>query len=86
MAIGDELVLGQRVDTNTAWLSQQLFEAGIDVTVCRTAFAFRIRVSMSATVSVIMASDSYQEALRMPGTSPSSAFSRRQIRQMPNLR
>ena len=55
----------------------------------RTAFALRMRVSMSAMGSVIMAISlfsSYQEALRMPGISPRSARSRRQIRQMPNLR
>ena len=33
LSIGDELVLGQTVDTNSAWLSQQL--AGIGVSVIR---------------------------------------------------
>lgn len=31
IAIGDELTTGQRVDTNTQWLSSQLIELGIDV-------------------------------------------------------
>jgi nicotinamide-nucleotide amidase len=31
LSIGDELVLGQTVDTNSAWLSQQLAAIGIDV-------------------------------------------------------
>jgi nicotinamide-nucleotide amidase len=32
LSIGDELVLGQTVDTNSAWLSQQLAAAGCDIT------------------------------------------------------
>lgn len=31
MTVGTELLLGQTVDTNTAWISQRLAEAGIDV-------------------------------------------------------
>ena len=31
ISIGDELVLGQTVDTNTAWLSKELAALGIDV-------------------------------------------------------
>src|SRR5215831_13958930 len=31
LSIGDELVLGQTVDTNSAWLSAQLATAGCDV-------------------------------------------------------
>ena len=31
LSVGDELVLGQTVDTNSAWLSQQLAGIGIDV-------------------------------------------------------
>lgn len=31
IAIGDEITTGQRVDTNTQWLSSQLIELGIDV-------------------------------------------------------
>src|SRR3712207_6748060 len=31
LSIGDELVLGQTVDTNSAWLSQQLAAAGCGV-------------------------------------------------------
>src|SRR4051812_22443495 len=31
LSIGDELVLGQTVDTNSAWLSQQLAAAGVGV-------------------------------------------------------
>src|SRR3954467_12688063 len=31
LSIGDELVLGQTVDTNSAWLSQQLASIGIAV-------------------------------------------------------
>jgi len=31
LSIGDELVLGQTVDTNSAWLSQQLAAAGCDI-------------------------------------------------------
>lgn len=31
LSIGDELVLGQTVDTNSAWLSQQLATVGVDV-------------------------------------------------------
>jgi nicotinamide-nucleotide amidase len=31
IAIGDELITGQRLDTNTRWLSQQLVELGIPV-------------------------------------------------------
>src|SRR6267142_6201791 len=31
LSIGDELVLGQTVDTNSAWLSQQLAGIGCDV-------------------------------------------------------
>lgn len=31
IAIGDELITGQRLDTNTQWLSQQLTECGVDV-------------------------------------------------------
>jgi nicotinamide-nucleotide amidase len=32
LSIGDELVLGQTVDTNSAWISQQLAAVGCDVT------------------------------------------------------
>jgi nicotinamide-nucleotide amidase len=32
LSIGDELVLGQTVDTNSAWLSQQLAAVGCDIT------------------------------------------------------
>ncbi len=31
LSIGDELVLGQTVDTNSAWLSQQLAAMGVDI-------------------------------------------------------
>ena len=31
LSVGDELVLGQTVDTNSAWISQQLASAGCDV-------------------------------------------------------
>src|SRR5437762_2714399 len=31
LSIGDELVLGQTIDTNSAWLSQQLASIGIPV-------------------------------------------------------
>ena len=31
LSIGDELVLGQTIDTNSAWLSQQLAAVGCDV-------------------------------------------------------
>ena len=31
LSIGDELVLGQTVDTNSAWLSQQLAAVGCDI-------------------------------------------------------
>ncbi len=31
LSVGDELVLGQTVDTNSAWLSQQLTAVGIDI-------------------------------------------------------
>src|SRR2546428_4139442 len=31
LSIGDELVLGQTVDTNSAWLSQQLAGVGVPV-------------------------------------------------------
>lgn len=31
LAIGDELVTGQRLDTNSAWLAQQLLELGVPV-------------------------------------------------------
>jgi nicotinamide-nucleotide amidase len=31
LSVGDELVLGQTVDTNSAWISQQLAAVGCDV-------------------------------------------------------
>src|SRR5256885_7027721 len=31
LSIGDELVLGQTIDTNSAWLSQQLAAVGCDI-------------------------------------------------------
>jgi len=31
LSIGDELVLGQTVDTNSAWLSQQLAAVGVEI-------------------------------------------------------
>src|SRR5688572_14696549 len=31
LSIGDELVLGQTVDTNSAWMSQQLAAVGCDI-------------------------------------------------------
>ena len=31
IAIGDEITTGQRLDTNSQWLSQRLTELGIDV-------------------------------------------------------
>src|SRR5213083_2194858 len=31
LSIGDELVLGQTIDTNSAWLSQQLAAIGVEV-------------------------------------------------------
>src|SRR5438270_21412 len=31
LSIGDELVLGQTIDTNSAWLSQQLAAVGVEV-------------------------------------------------------
>lgn len=31
LAIGDELITGQRLDTNSQWLSQRLTESGVDV-------------------------------------------------------
>src|SRR5690349_18543510 len=32
LSVGDELVLGQTVDTNSAWISQRLAAAGCDIT------------------------------------------------------
>ena len=32
IAIGDELISGQRVDTNSAWISERLAELGVPVT------------------------------------------------------
>src|SRR3954447_5843067 len=32
LSIGDELVLGQTIDTNSAWISQQLAAVGCDIT------------------------------------------------------
>ena len=31
LSIGDELVLGQTVDTNSAWMSQQLAAVGCEI-------------------------------------------------------
>ena len=31
ISVGDELILGQTVDTNSAWLSQQLASVGCDI-------------------------------------------------------
>src|SRR5205823_12255874 len=31
LSIGDELVLGQTIDTNSAWLSQQLAAVGVEI-------------------------------------------------------
>src|SRR5688500_18258022 len=31
LSVGDELVLGQTIDTNSAWLSQQLASVGCDI-------------------------------------------------------
>src|SRR4051794_17459848 len=31
LSVGDELVLGQTVDTNSAWISQQLAAVGCDI-------------------------------------------------------
>jgi nicotinamide-nucleotide amidase len=36
LSVGDELALGQTVDTNTAWMSQQLAGIGIDVVLHQT--------------------------------------------------
>ena len=59
LAIGDELTSGQRVDTNSAWLSQQLGDLGIkvkyhttvadDLEACRDAF----RAAMGRTDLVV---------------------------------
>jgi len=66
-------------------------EAGMLVVLAWFVFALRTRVNMSAIGSVIMIGcllrlARYQEALRMPGISPAWARSRRQMRQIPNLR
>lgn len=31
IAIGDEIITGQRLDTNTQWLAERLIELGVDV-------------------------------------------------------
>src|ERR1700722_5518003 len=36
ITIGDELLIGQVIDTNSAWIAQRLNELGIDV-LCRVA-------------------------------------------------
>src|SRR5688572_6878902 len=36
LSIGDELVLGQTVDTNSAWISQQLAAVGCDIVAHKT--------------------------------------------------
>ncbi len=36
LSIGDELVLGQTIDTNSAWISQQLASAGCDIVAHKT--------------------------------------------------
>ncbi|PQO37909.1 CinA family nicotinamide mononucleotide deamidase-related protein [Blastopirellula marina] len=58
LAIGDELTSGQRLDTNTQWLSQQLEQLGIEVRFHTTigddlasnVQAFRIALSRAALV------------------------------------
>jgi len=62
-----------------------IFEAGIETVSWRAVTALRIRVSMSAIGSVIMASP-HQLDFITPGIFPSNARVRKQIRQTPNLR
>src|SRR6476661_5504604 len=60
-------------------------EFGSSTRSCSALLALRMRVSMSATGSVIMAFFSYQELFVMPGITPWWASSRRQMRQSPNF-
>ena len=61
-----------------------IFEAGISTVGWFAVLALRMRVSMSAIGSVM--TPIYQEAFVMPGMKPRCAFSRKQMRHMPNLR
>src|SRR5207249_2144425 len=62
-------------------------EDGTPTAVFPTAWALRMRVSMSAMGSVmLMREASYQLALIKPGISPRSAISRSLLRPSPNLR
>jgi nicotinamide-nucleotide amidase len=56
LSIGDELVLGQIVDTNSAWLSRRLAEAGINVTAHLTVGDDRIATA-DAIRSLALRSD-----------------------------
>ena len=67
-------------------ISSFMREVGISALSCIALFALRIRVSMSATGSVSIASPPTSELFVMPGMTPWWASSRRQIRQRPNLR
>ncbi len=47
LSIGDELVLGQTVDTNSAWISQQLASVGCDVLAHRTVADDRAAIAVA---------------------------------------
>ena len=57
LSVGDELVLGQTVDTNSAWLSQQLAAVGCEVVAHvngprqRDAIAVAIREMWAGAIS-----------------------------------
>ena len=50
IAIGDEIITGQRLDTNTQWLAERLTELGVDV-----AFHSTIGDSLADNVAVFKA-------------------------------
>lgn len=56
IAIGDELITGQRLDTNTQWLSQQLTDCGVDVDF-HTTVGDRLRDNVSVFRAAIERAD-----------------------------
>lgn len=62
VAIGDELTSGQRVDTNSAWISQRLAEIGVS-----TVFHTTVADELSACVEVVRLAGRRADVVIMTG-------------------
>ena len=77
LAIGDELILGECVDTNSSWIASQLAAAGVMTIEHRSVRDDRQEISSAVGISVATAEREWEFARRWLGTKLTGTKKRR---------